>query len=486
MVQETRLVEGYHPMPIVFNEDDHYNFDQPVNNMINALKAGASWGLFDFRKRGETLTAIDSTFREGYQSVPVDWGINSQRKKEFFTLLEKISGLNSFRTENKKRIVSIDENAIRHQVIETEENRIINRANGLLNEKPRTVTATSSPRSAGGKHDFFSEGPYWWPDPANPNGPYLQHDGLRNPDRFVAHDDDLRFFSWIVGTHTSAYLLTGEEKYAKAAMQHMNAWFVDTTTRMNPNMLYAQAIHGICTGRGIGIIDAVQLMDVARSVQILEKSPAVSKKEIALIKKWFEQFIIWLTTHPYGIDEMNAKNNHGTWWHAQIAAYASLTGNEKILQQCKKWYSDVLLTDQMAADGGFPQELKRTKPYSYSLFNLDASASLAWILSNKNRDLWNHSLPDGRGMKRGLEFISPFLRDKSKWPYQKDVSHWDEQPDARQFMLFAALAGSGDEWLSLWKSLSKKNNDEESRLSMALKNPLIWIGLEVKQPHSKQ
>jgi hypothetical protein len=93
MVTLTRNVEGYHPMPILFNEDDHYDFDKPVNNMINAFKARASWGFFDFRKRGETLMKGDSTFKEGYQSIPVDWGIGSERKKDFFNLLARLSGL---------------------------------------------------------------------------------------------------------------------------------------------------------------------------------------------------------------------------------------------------------------------------------------------------------------------------------------------------------------------------------------------------------
>lgn len=92
MVEATRQVEGYRPMPVLFNEDDHYNFDQPVNNMLSAMKARASWGYFDFRKRGETLKKDDPAFCEGYQSVPVDWGIHSQRKKDFFGLLSKISG----------------------------------------------------------------------------------------------------------------------------------------------------------------------------------------------------------------------------------------------------------------------------------------------------------------------------------------------------------------------------------------------------------
>ncbi len=93
MVKQSKEVQGFHPMPILFNEDDHFDFDKPVNNMINALKARASWGYFDFRKRGETLRQGDPTFNEGYQSIPVDWGINSKRKRDFFGFLAKISGI---------------------------------------------------------------------------------------------------------------------------------------------------------------------------------------------------------------------------------------------------------------------------------------------------------------------------------------------------------------------------------------------------------
>lgn len=362
-----------------------------------------------------------------------------------------------------------------NQIIEIERNRVIKRADKFLNENPRTVTASSSPRSMGGKHDFFSEGPYWWPDPANPNGPFIRHDGLRYPGHFQDHDSDLRNFSWIVGTQTSAWILTGKEKYVKAAMEHLKAWFVDTTTMMNPNMLYAQAINGICTGRGVGLIDAGQLMDVAQSVLILEKSPYTSAKDIAQIKEWFTLFIGWMTTHPYGIDEMNALNNHGTWWHAQIASYARLVGDQKILQLCRDHYKEILLPNQMAANGSFPEELARTKPYSYSLFNLDATAALLWILSEKSFNDWNYTLSDGRGLRKGLDYMLPFLNDKTKWTETKDLDHWEAQPEPRQFMLFAALAGNDPVWFDLWKSLDKKKGNDESRRSMMLKNSLLWI-----------
>jgi hypothetical protein len=267
-------------------------------------------------------------------------------------------------------------------------------------------------------------------------------------------------------------------------MWHLKAWFVDTATRMNPNMTYAQAIRGVSKGRGVGIIDAVPLIDVAKSVMILEQSPSISSQDIAQIKEWFQQLIQWLTTHPNGIDEMNAKNNHGMWWHAQIAVYASLVNDQKVLLLCRDHFKEILLPDQMAADGSFPLELERTKPYSYSLFNLDAMASLAWTLSDKSFDVWNFSLPDGRGLSKGLDFIMPYLQDKTKWPYKKDVSNWNEQPAARQFMLLAALAGNDPKWFSLWKSLVEKSRSEDNPSTSSLKNPLLWIGLPLKDNSS--
>jgi hypothetical protein len=73
------------PKPILFNEDDNYNFDQPTNNFFAAVSAHASWGYFDYRRKGEN-------FNEGFQCVPTDWMIGSERKHEFFQLLEKITG----------------------------------------------------------------------------------------------------------------------------------------------------------------------------------------------------------------------------------------------------------------------------------------------------------------------------------------------------------------------------------------------------------
>jgi hypothetical protein len=85
MVEQSRKVDGYRPMPILFNEDDHFDFDKPSNNFVAAVAAGASWGYFDYRMKGEG-------FGDGYQSVPVNWGISSQRKRDFFSLVREMTG----------------------------------------------------------------------------------------------------------------------------------------------------------------------------------------------------------------------------------------------------------------------------------------------------------------------------------------------------------------------------------------------------------
>ena len=85
LVRQARAVPGYRPMPILFNEDDHFDFDRPTNNFVAAVSGHASWGFFDFRVKGEG-------FDEGYQSPPVNWGLSSERKRGFFKLLAGITG----------------------------------------------------------------------------------------------------------------------------------------------------------------------------------------------------------------------------------------------------------------------------------------------------------------------------------------------------------------------------------------------------------
>src|SRR6266508_5168055 len=157
--------------------------------------------------------------------------------------------------------------------------RVLKAANQYLKEAPITITASTSPRSAGGLHDFFSEGDYWWPDPKNPDGPYIQRDGMTNPDNFTDHRRYLMRLSVQVPALAVAWKLPRDARYGGHAAQHLRAWFLTESTRMNPNLQFAQAIHGRVTGRGTGIIDTIHLVEVARAIELLERSRALSGAE---------------------------------------------------------------------------------------------------------------------------------------------------------------------------------------------------------------
>jgi hypothetical protein len=371
--------------------------------------------------------------------------------------------------------ISNSSSSFKNEVSETLRRQILDEAAWAMQQEPVTVTAQSSPRSAGGKHDFFSEGDYWWPNPQSADSPYIQKDGMTNPDNFVAHRHAMIRFSKIVGALASAYKLTGDKKYILQAMKHCKAWFVDSVTLMNPNLLYAQAIKGRFTGRGIGIIDTIQLMEVVQGLLVMETDSAIDKNSLAAIKNWFGEYLEWLTTHSYGKAEMNATNNHGTCWAMQVAVFSKFTGNKKLMEFCSDRFKNVFLPKQMAIDGSFPRETARTKPYGYSIFNLDAMTTLCQVLSTKENDLWNYQTTDGKSIKKGIEFLYPYIVDKSKWPFKKDVMYWNEWPVAQPFLIFGAEAYHNKEWLDTWKNLDHDPKVDEVIRNLPVRHPLIWL-----------
>ena len=352
---------------------------------------------------------------------------------------------------------------------------ILAKANEDLKSTPITVTSYQSERSAGGVHDFFSEADYWWPDSLNLSGPYIQKDGQTNPANFSEHRLAMIRFSQMVGNLTSAYLLTKDNNYAVKAIQHCKAWFVDTATKMNPSLLYAQAIKGKVTGRGVGIIDMIQMMEVAQSIMVLEKQHAIKAEDLIEIKKWFQQYLQWVTTHPYGIDEREAKNNHGTCWTMQVAVFAKLVNDKTLLNYCDNRFKTLLLPSQMDLNGSFPLELKRTKPYGYSLFNLDAMYTLAHVLSTKENNLWEFKTANGVSLKKGIEFLYPFVANKNSWTLPKDIMYWENWPVAHPFLLFGYTAYGNQDWLTTWSNLEHFPTTAEVIRNLPIRNPLLWI-----------
>jgi len=363
----------------------------------------------------------------------------------------------------------------RLKVATFDRSRILTAANKYLNEQPITITASRSPRSSGGLHDFFSEGDYWWPDPNNPSGPYIQRDGMSNPDNFVDHRRYLMRLSIQVPALTAAWKITKDTRYARKAATHLRAWFIDEATRMNPSLEFAQAIHGRFTGRGTGIIDTIHLVEVAKAIQVLEASGALSEAELKQIKKWFSDYVVWMTTSKNGTDERDARNNHGTCWVMQVSAFADLLGDKTLLDYCRDRFKSVLVPNQIAVDGSFPEEKRRTKPYGYSLFNLDAMTTVCQILSTPNDNLWKFETRDGRGVARAVAYLYPYIKDKKSWPLKPDVMYDAEWPMRQISLLFAGRALNHRDYIELWQKLPADSNVEEVIRNFFIRQPVLWV-----------
>jgi hypothetical protein len=360
-------------------------------------------------------------------------------------------------------------------VAKIDRTRILAAADRYLQEQPKTITSVSASRSQGGPHDYFSEGDYWWPDPKNPDGPYIRRDGMSNPANFNDHRELLIRLSLQMPALTAAWVITRKGQYAAKAADHLRAWFVTPETRINPNLQYAQAIHGIAPGRGTGIIDTLHLVEVARAAAWLEHSGALKPAEMDAVRHWFADYTTWMCTSKNGLEEKAAKNNHGTCWVAQVAEFARFTHDEPKLTECRDLFRTKLVPDQIAPDGRLPLELARTKPYSYSLFDMDALSTICQIASRPGDNLWTFTTPDGRGIRKTIDFMFPYIQDKSKWPFPHDVEYFDDLPVRQPSLLFGGLAYNNNAWIDLWKTLNPDPSVPEIIRNFPIRQPVLWV-----------
>lgn len=355
-----------------------------------------------------------------------------------------------------------------------ERRRLLPQGDALLAVQPHTIAAIPAPRSPAGRHDYYSEGDYWWPDPANPGGPYVRRDGRSNPDKFDGHRDALIAFGRTVPALAALWDLTGERRFADAAMRHLSAWFVDPATRMHANLDHAQAIIGVNSGRAIGVIDTLQIAEVARAAALFARRNAPGYAAIrAGVEGWFAAYLDWLTTSPFGTTERDERNNHGTCWLLQAASFAALLGRDDILADARARLRTIIVPTQITPDGRQPLELARTKPYAYSLFNLDVLAASAWLLGG--RDLIGWKTPDGRSIGGAIAWMAPFIADKRRWPFPPDVEYFDGFPVRQPSLLFGGIAQRRGDWLDIWRRLDPDPVIGEVVRNFPVRQPLLWF-----------
>lgn len=284
---------------------------------------------------------------------------------------------------------------------------------------------------SGDKHDYMSQAPYWWADPAKPDGrPYIRRDGERNPEiRRISDHDHLGRLTSAVSTLGLAFYLTGREEYAARAAHLVRVWFLDPATRMNPHLRFGQGIPGITDGRGIGIIETRGLPDLLDGILLMSGSSAWTAADESGLQGWMRGYLQWLVESPHGRDEASNGNNHETWYDVQVASLAQFTGQHDLVRRTLEG-SRARIARQIEPDGRQPRELERTRAWDYSAFNLTAFFHLATLGERAGVDLWHHRTRDGRSVRRALDFLVPYAAGTRAWPYRQitgfkpDTLHW--------------------------------------------------------------
>jgi hypothetical protein len=295
-------------------------------------------------------------------------------------------------------------------------------ADKALKAGPFSVVFKKTAAPSGDKHDYMSQGPYWWPDPSKPDGlPYIRKDGEVHPDRGAFDNAPMGRMASAVETLATAYYFTGHEPYAAHAAKLLRAWFLDAETRMNPNLNYGQSIPGVTEGRGTGIIDTTALVRVVDAVGLLAGSPSWTAADQKALQEWFSKYVDWLLESKIGKEEAAAHNNHKTWYIVQVAAFALLAGRADVARRA---VADAprLVNSQIEPDGRQPMELARTKSWDYSSMNLDGWFCLARLGDAVGVDIWNYRSSDGRSIRKALDYLLPYaMPGGPEWPHKQIV-----------------------------------------------------------------
>jgi len=316
-------------------------------------------------------------------------------------------------TESKTRIGNGD-STLRSAVARLERD-----ASRWLTQKPFTVTHKELTPSSGDKRDYMSIAPYWWPNPATPNGlPYVRRDGEINPERDQTSDrkrlDDL---VQAVKSLALNYFLTGREEYAAQAVKLLRAWFLDGATKMNPNLRYAQAVPGRNQGRGAGIIETHNLPELLDAVGLLGNSKSWNQADQKSLQNWLSAYLSWLLESSAGKTEAKAQNNHGTWYDVQVACFARFTGGDEIAKTVLAKFPVKRIAEQIATDGRQPRELARAQSWNYAIFNLEAFFAAAAIANKVGIDLWHDEADDKPSIRTALDWLVPFATGEKRWNY---------------------------------------------------------------------
>ena len=334
--------------------------------------------------------------------------------------------------KNKKRVAAKD------PTIMAAYKMLIKDADKALQFGPVSVMEKKNDPPSGDKHDYMSLAPYFWPDPNKPGGlPYIRKDGETNPEVKDYKDKEYQpLLCSNVQTLALAYYFSGEKVYAQHAAKLLRVWFLDTATKMNPNLNFGQAIKGVNTGRGAGLIDTRHYIKVIDAIGLLQDSKYWTATDQKGMQKWFSDFLEWMQTSKNGKDEMKTENNHGAWYDAQRLSMALFTENKELAKKIVLNATD-RLDKQMDKEGKFPKEMERTISLHYTTFVMEAFFLIADMADKTGIDLWSMQTPSGKSLKKGFEALRPYISKEKEWEGQQ-IKEFDYE-EAYPLLMGAAI-----------------------------------------------
>ena len=332
---------------------------------------------------------------------------------------------------------------------------LISKAEKALSMGRLSVVDKSLTPPSQDKHDYISLGPYFWPNPKTKDGyPYIRRDGKVNPNALIDSDSPrLVRLANALETLALAYYYTNNTKYAQRAVEMIQIWFINDTTKMNPHLKYAQGIPGTVPGRALGILDGRHFVRILDSITLIENSNLLSSKDLEIIKQWVKDYQNWLLNGEYAYEESHRPNNHGTFYDYQVVGYALYLEQPKKAKELLTNAQYIRLGSHIGSKGQNFHELERTRPLHYSLFDLEAMIGLA-LYSDHYDDVnfWTFTI-NQTSLKKAIDYVVKYKNNRDMWLVKNEkVNFMDLTPT----LLVAAQKYQTDEYnkeiLKLWRS----------------------------------
>lgn len=341
-------------------------------------------------------------------------------------LLINLFGCNSSNTKGIKRYLELEERKDKIKKGDEREvlayKNLIKRTDTLLNRPVFSVVNKSGMPPSGSKHDYMSIGPYWWPNPDAPDGlPYVRKDGEINPETRNNYTDFVENESFLraIRDLSNAYYLSDNISYANRALTLIRAWFLNTETKMNPNVNYGQSIPGKNEGRCFGIIEFGGIVNVLKCLELLEDKNILDQDTKKGMGSWLSEYANWLQNSKLGKEESTRENNHGTHYDIQLLNILLYLDRVDEVKNHLSTVTKARIFSQIEPDGSQPRELARTKSFSYSVMNLHGFIELVRLGQKVGIDLWNVESEDGRSIKKGYQYMLPYLTKEKEWKFKQ-------------------------------------------------------------------